>query len=626
MLPFILDIVIANPKRNLFPRLPGVDWLLGITLAGLVSAAPLPANAQVVTQGQLVATFQFGAQEMVYDSSRNRVYATVPASNSVAIIDAQQLQLVKMISIGSNPQGLTISEDGSRLYVANSGATVNGIGIVDLNNLVALPGFTTSTTFSSVFAGLSNRLYALSGSIYMLDATSGSVLGQTSPSLYIYSGAIRGTPDRKTLFYGQFGLSPSSLTRIDISGTNMVIEESISPGSNGQSLHVSPLGDYVVFPNGAPYDIPLFCTTNLNLTYGTFNTGAYPDQAAFDPAERYLYDFHSDGSVGIWDTSTFVQLGSIPVDASYDSVPDMLIDGTGELLFISNGSMIEVRGTGAPPLRLGPSCGASISPTNAVFGTAGGSDSVSVTASNGCAWAAASDNDFITITSGTNGTGNGTVSYTVAANTSTNALTGTMTIAGQIFTVTQSGASGGGGGGGGGGSGGTNCTYTLSATSIDLVAKGGTKTVKVKTSSRDCSWVAVSNDSFITITETAATMVKFSVSGNTNTVPLIGTITIGDQTFTVNQAAGGCTFKLSPKDGKIKAAGGSATVKVTPNFSDCDWTATSNDSFITITGGASGTGRGTVSYTVAANTNTTALTGSITIGGETFTVTQAGAK
>ena len=84
MQPFILDIVIANPKRNLFPRLPGVGWLLGITLAGLVLAAPLPAHSQIVTQGQLVATFHFGGGAMVYDYARNRVYATVPASNSVA--------------------------------------------------------------------------------------------------------------------------------------------------------------------------------------------------------------------------------------------------------------------------------------------------------------------------------------------------------------------------------------------------------------------------------------------------------------------------------------------------------------------------------------------------------------
>ncbi|HUJ72983.1 MAG TPA: protease pro-enzyme activation domain-containing protein [Verrucomicrobiae bacterium] len=179
--------------------------------------------------------------------------------------------------------------------------------------------------------------------------------------------------------------------------------------------------------------------------------------------------------------------------------------------------------------------------------------------------------------------------------------------------------------------GGTNaCTFTLNATDITLAAKGGKKNVSVKVTGTGCSWTAVSNDPFITITSgssgTGNGKVDFTVPGNTNSSPLIGTMTIAGQTFTVNQAAGGCTLKLSPKTGKIKATGGAATVKVTPNFSDCAWTAVSNDGFITITGGASGVGKGTVSYTVAPNTNTTALTGSITIGTNTFTVTEAAAK
>lgn len=96
--------------------------------------------------------------------------------------------------------------------------------------------------------------------------------------------------------------------------------------------------------------------------------------------------------------------------------------------------------------------------------------------------------------------------------------------------------------------------------------------------------------------------------------------------FTVNQATGGCTFKLSPKTGKIKAIGGTGTVKATPNFSDCASSAVSNDPFITITAGASGVGKGTVSYRVAANTNTTVRTGSITAAGETFVITQSGQR
>ena len=66
----------------------------------------------------------------------------------------------------------------------------------------------------------------------------------------------------------------------------------------------------------------------------------------------------------------------------------------------------------------------------------------------------------------------------------------------------------------------------------------------------------MSNDPFITITSgssgTGNGKVDYTVPGNTNTTALTGTMTIAGQTFTVNQAAGGCTFKLSPKDGETQ--------------------------------------------------------------------------
>ncbi|MGD0061008.1 MAG: BACON domain-containing protein [Verrucomicrobiia bacterium] len=170
---------------------------------------------------------------------------------------------------------------------------------------------------------------------------------------------------------------------------------------------------------------------------------------------------------------------------------------------------------------------------------------------------------------------------------------------------------------------------SISPTSVELPAKGGSKTIKVKASGTGCDWTAVSNDPFITVTEGASgsgsETVRYSVPGNTNTVPLTGTMTIAGQTFTVNQAAGGCTFSLSPKSAKYRSVGGSKTVKVKARFSDCAWTAVSNDSFITITGGASGVGNGTVSYTVAGNTNNAPLTGTLTIGDEAFTITESAA-
>jgi hypothetical protein len=63
--------------------------------------------------------------------------------------------------------------------------------------------------------------------------------------------------------------------------------------------------------------------------------------------------------------------------------------------------------------------------------------STTVTAATGCAWAAASNAGWLTITSGASGSGNGLVSFAVAQNTGS-ARSGTLTIAGQTFTVNQS--------------------------------------------------------------------------------------------------------------------------------------------------------------------------------------------
>jgi hypothetical protein len=61
---------------------------------------------------------------------------------------------------------------------------------------------------------------------------------------------------------------------------------------------------------------------------------------------------------------------------------------------------------------------------------------VAVTAGTSCAWTAVSNNSWIIITSGSSGTGNGTVVYRVTTN-KYGARTGTMTIAGRTFTVYQ---------------------------------------------------------------------------------------------------------------------------------------------------------------------------------------------
>ena len=67
--------------------------------------------------------------------------------------------------------------------------------------------------------------------------------------------------------------------------------------------------------------------------------------------------------------------------------------------------------------------------------------------------------------------------------------------------------------------------------------------------------------------------------------------------------------------------GASVQVEAT---SDCRWSATSHAEWLRITSGGTGSGAGSVRYTVAANSSRAARTGRLTIDGWTFTVTQAG--
>jgi len=171
---------------------------------------------------------------------------------------------------------------------------------------------------------------------------------------------------------------------------------------------------------------------------------------------------------------------------------------------------------------------------------------------------------------------------------------------------------------------GTSCTYSISPSSQSFDSVGGAASVSV-TAPSGCSWTATSNAAWITITAGASGSgngsVSYSVATNAGTART-GTMTIAGQTFTVTQAAvaPSCTYSISPTSQSFSSAGGTASASVTAP-SGCSWTATSNAAWITITAGASGSGNGSVSYSVATNAGT-ARTGTMTIAGQTFTVTR----
>ena len=75
-----------------------------------------------------------------------------------------------------------------------------------------------------------------------------------------------------------------------------------------------------------------------------------------------------------------------------------------------------------------------------VFPAAGGSGSITVTAPGNCSWTASKADGWITINSGSSGTGNGTVSFTISANAGSAQRNGYITVQRQSVPVAQQGS------------------------------------------------------------------------------------------------------------------------------------------------------------------------------------------
>jgi hypothetical protein len=263
----------------------------------------------------------------------------------------------------------------------------------------------------------------------------------------------------------------------------------------------------------ASYSFPVFDYPHTggrcSITGGYVYRGS---QGALPPG-TYVYGDYCSGEIFAWNGSA----QSILLDTTLN-ISSFGEDEQGELYVVNLGGTVSKIVPALP-------CTYSVSPTSTSFASGGGTGSVAVTAGSGCARTAVANVSWVHVTSGASGSGNGNVGYSADVNTSSSPRSGTITIAGEIVTVNQDGAS---------------CTYSISPTSRSFGASGGSGSVAV-TAKSGCRWTAVSNVSWIRITGGASGRgsgrATYSVerfrSGPRNRT---GTITIAGTNFTVMQS------------------------------------------------------------------------------------------
>jgi uncharacterized protein (TIGR03437 family) len=217
--------------------------------------------------------------------------------------------------------------------------------------------------------------------------------------------------------------------------------------------------------------------------------------------------------------------------------------------------------------------------------------------------------------------GSGTVVFSVDVNAAGIPRVGTLTVAGQTVNVTQ---------------GAFPCSFAMSPNTQNFPAAGGSGAVSV---SANCSWqVSTNAGQWVTVPydgsfgSTNAT-VSFSVGpnsclgGRSGTLYLVGSGLANSLTSAITQDGSPSNFSISGTSATVPGTANDGRFTITTG-TGCGWGASSNVSWLHVTGGASSSGNGAVGYHVDANPSDTRI-GIITVSSGssqfTYTVTQQGA-
>ena len=147
---------------------------------------------------------------------------------------------------------------------------------------------------------------------------------------------------------------------------------------------------------------------------------------------------------------------------------------------------------------------------------------------------------------------------------------------------------------------------------------------------------SVSNGTVFKITKNGGLTTLYNFTGgNDGAIPLAGLLQASATNFLGTTSAAGadglgtifsliqpCTFSISPSRVTLIGLADSGTVAVTSSGTGCVWTAASNVGWITVTSSNVGTGDGVVTYSTTVNSGSKPRTGTISVAGKSFTVTQ----
>ncbi len=328
------------------------------SLFALLALSPLAGAAQA--QHLAVQEVPLTANHVLYDGINHKIYASIPGTaalnpNTVAQINAASGAVEAYILVGSNPDVLALSSDGSYLYVGIDGTSsvariVLASNTVDqqfslgsqypyqVGNIVPLPGLPQSVAVSRIYYGA----------------------GASTNTLGIYDNGIeRPTTRPPTVFYGTLtgSSSPNRLYSYDDSSTAFTFSQlnvdgnGITVGQTSDSFGTSVLQDFntrIKFDPGSGF---VYATNGTVVNpVALTDVGMYDSSFTADVVPSYQENrvYFLAGSttigfqgfqravLGVYNQANFHQVASFVTLQSYDGLSDLCEISPAKFVFRSD--------------------------------------------------------------------------------------------------------------------------------------------------------------------------------------------------------------------------------------------------------------------------------------------------
>lgn len=517
---------------------------------------------------QTIGSIATGLQPfgIVIAPSGKKAWVSDYGSNSVFILDLTQNAVSKGVAVGTVPFGVALTPDAKQVYVANSGS--NSVTVLDGNSDVVLTtvpvgsqprGLAVTRDGSTVVAGNygSNSVSLISTATHMVQQTLGvgtsPRFGVATSPCAVISASMVGAPS--TLSSGM--ATVTSLCSWSTAGTpSWLTPQSASPD---HVLHLS-VGSVVTSPNPAPaggFDVSdaHSLTADFTLTVTGGSGSGY-----FSPAlqmtggsneSQMVYSALGSSAAVNWPASFQVgnpdgPAGTTPLEVT---CPQLLL--TSCYVPFTFGVPLPVHFQASTLARIATNHQV---PSLTVAGSAslsiyqGSSAAQNLLQSSGAPLAGSVQVAFTPAANGVlsvpMGNVSSTLSYSIAANSSSLTRTGAITLGGSSLTILQAAVP---------------CTYGLGASSSTAGAGAGTGSVMISVSPADCMWSVTSNVPWITFMTPGGTgpgPFGYTVAANTTAQQRTGILTIAGLSFTVTQSAG---VDTAPPIGVIDGPADNAT-------------------------------------------------------------------